>query len=181
MLAKKILYRLNGAALQLNTFTVAELQSLTDATAEEVDAFMRVLSDPLLLARQPSRRLSLTKEGMEHLLKECFDLAEQLIKEAESQRARVKLERFVRENKFLQVHLIAKRVEALMRGARPKIDLANAKAVRIAMEEVRSNLVQWDDPPEPIVVESDDAAEEELYFEFGKDEEEEPPIQLPAH
>jgi len=58
------------------------------------------------------------------------------------------------ESRFLYVDVAALRAKQLRRGARPRLDHAEptvpvaklVKAERVAMEEVRHNLVQWDLP-----------------------------------
>ena len=63
------------------------------------------------------------------------------------------------ESRFLYVDVAALRAKQLRRGARPRLDHAeepvvtkNVKAERVAMEEVRHNLVQWDLPEFKAVV-----------------------------
>lgn len=53
------------------------------------------------------------------------------------------------DSKFRYILLASHRAEQLMRGARPKLDMSNAKITRIAMEEVIHDAVQWDYGPEP--------------------------------
>ena len=53
------------------------------------------------------------------------------------------------DSKFRYILLASHRAEQLMRGARPKIEMSNAKITRIAMEEVIHDAVQWDYGPEP--------------------------------
>jgi DNA-directed RNA polymerase subunit K/omega len=58
------------------------------------------------------------------------------------------------ESRFLYVDVAALRAKQLRRGARPRLEhtepsvpvLKVVKAERVAMEEVRHNLVQWDLP-----------------------------------
>jgi DNA-directed RNA polymerase omega subunit len=47
------------------------------------------------------------------------------------------------ESKFRLVHIVARRAEQLMMGARPKMETKHAKVTRIALTEVDSNLVRW--------------------------------------
>jgi DNA-directed RNA polymerase omega subunit len=47
------------------------------------------------------------------------------------------------ESKFRLVHIVARRAEQLIQGARPKLDSRHAKKTRIALEEVGSDLVRW--------------------------------------
>jgi DNA-directed RNA polymerase subunit K/omega len=64
------------------------------------------------------------------------------------------------ESRFLYVDVSALRAKQLRRGARPRLDQAEepvpvnkmVKAERVAMEEVRQNLVQWDLPEFKAVV-----------------------------
>jgi DNA-directed RNA polymerase omega subunit len=69
------------------------------------------------------------------------------------------------DSKFRFVLVAAQRAEQLMRGARPKVDAGKRKPTRVAMQEVDSNLVDWDYGPAPqpepaAAVETPDAAEE---------------------
>ena len=64
------------------------------------------------------------------------------------------------ESRFLFVDVSALRAKQLRRGARPRLDQADetvpvskaVKAERVAMEEVKQNLVQWDLPDFKVVV-----------------------------
>lgn len=64
------------------------------------------------------------------------------------------------ESRFLFVDVAALRAKQLRRGARPRLDQAEEplppvkaiKAERVAMEEVKNNLVQWDLPDFKVVV-----------------------------
>lgn len=64
------------------------------------------------------------------------------------------------ESRFLYVDVSALRAKQLRRGARPRLAHADdpipaskvVKAERVAMEEVRQNLVQWDLPEFKAVV-----------------------------
>jgi DNA-directed RNA polymerase subunit K/omega len=64
------------------------------------------------------------------------------------------------ESRFLYVDVAALRAKQLRRGARPRLDQADqsvpvsklVKAERVAMEEVKHNLVQWDLPEFKAVV-----------------------------
>ena len=64
------------------------------------------------------------------------------------------------ESRFLYVDVAALRAKQLRRGARPRLDQAEEplpmvkaiKAERVAMEEVKNNLVQWDLPDFKVVV-----------------------------
>jgi DNA-directed RNA polymerase subunit K/omega len=64
------------------------------------------------------------------------------------------------ESRFLYVDVAALRAKQLRRGARPRLDQAEepaplvkaVKAERVAMEEVKNNLVLWDLPDFKVVV-----------------------------
>lgn len=64
------------------------------------------------------------------------------------------------ESRFLYVDVAALRAKQLRRGARPRLDQAEeplppvkvVKAERVAMEEVKNNLVQWNLPDFKVVV-----------------------------
>lgn len=64
------------------------------------------------------------------------------------------------ESRFLYVDVAALRAKQLRRGARPRLDQVEevgpvskaVKAERVAMEEVRQNLVQWNLPDFKVVV-----------------------------
>jgi DNA-directed RNA polymerase subunit K/omega len=63
------------------------------------------------------------------------------------------------ESRFLYVDVAALRAKQLRRGARPRLDHAEQpittkliKAERVAMEEVKQHLVQWDLPEFKAVV-----------------------------
>ena len=64
------------------------------------------------------------------------------------------------ESRFLFVDVAALRAKQLRRGARARLDQAEepipvlkvVKAERVAMEEVKQNLVQWDLPDFKVVV-----------------------------
>src|ERR1700722_7750379 len=69
-------YRLSRAAIRLRTFTVAELQEMTEVTENTIYAFISALGDYLHgedLKRgtrgRPSKRYTLTTEGVDFLLK----------------------------------------------------------------------------------------------------------------
>lgn len=53
------------------------------------------------------------------------------------------------DSKFRFVLLAAERAEQMLRGARPKIDMGDLKATRIAMQEISNDLVEWDYGPAP--------------------------------
>jgi len=64
------------------------------------------------------------------------------------------------ESKFRLVHIVARRAEQLIQGARPKMDSRHAKKTRIALEEVGHDLVRWqlsggEAPPEMELVPAD--------------------------
>lgn len=55
------------------------------------------------------------------------------------------------ESKFRLVHIAARRAEQLTMGARPKMETKHAKLTRIALAEVKQNLVRWQlAPTEPV-------------------------------
>jgi DNA-directed RNA polymerase omega subunit len=54
------------------------------------------------------------------------------------------------DSKFRFVLVAAQRAEQLMRGARPKVEAGKRKPTRVAMQEVDSNLVDWDYGPAPL-------------------------------
>ncbi len=47
------------------------------------------------------------------------------------------------ESKFRLVHIVARRAEQLILGARPKLESRHAKPTRVALDEVNENLVRW--------------------------------------
>lgn len=56
------------------------------------------------------------------------------------------------DSKFRLVLLAAGRAEQLMRGARPKVEMpSGTKPTRIALEEVRADVIAWDYGYEPEV------------------------------
>ena len=58
------------------------------------------------------------------------------------------------ESKFRLVHIVSRRAEQLVQGARPKIDSKHAKVTRVALEEVNLALVRWQlSSPAPAVEE----------------------------
>ena len=69
------------------------------------------------------------------------------------------------DSKFRFVLVAAQRAEQLMRGARPKVEAGKRKPTRVAMQEVDSNLIDWDYGPAPqpepeAAAETPDAAQE---------------------
>ena len=55
------------------------------------------------------------------------------------------------ESKFRLVHIASRRAEQLVQGARPKIESKHAKVTRVALEEVKADLVRWQlSSPEPV-------------------------------
>lgn len=63
------------------------------------------------------------------------------------------------ESRFLYVDVSALRAKQLRRGARPRLDASDdvshvkiVKAERVAMEEVRQNLVEWHLPDFKVIV-----------------------------
>lgn len=63
------------------------------------------------------------------------------------------------ESKFRLVHIAARRAEQLMQGARPRLDSKHAKPTRVALEEVKSDLVRWQ-LPESFTTRPDDEVAE---------------------
>ena len=56
------------------------------------------------------------------------------------------------ESKFRLVHIVSRRAEQLVQGARPKVESKHAKVTRVALEEVNADLVRWQlSSPEPAV------------------------------
>ena len=56
------------------------------------------------------------------------------------------------DSKFRFVLLAAERAEQMLRGARPKVDMGELKATRIAMQEISNDLVEWGYGPAPEAV-----------------------------
>ena len=56
------------------------------------------------------------------------------------------------DSKFRFVLLAAERAEQMLRGARPKVDMGELKATRIAMQEISNDLVEWGYGPAPDAV-----------------------------
>lgn len=73
------------------------------------------------------------------------------------------------DSKFRFVLLAAERAEQMLRGARPKLEIPDKKATRIAMHEIANDLVEWDFGPAPelVVVEEETAVETEPAEETG--------------
>jgi DNA-directed RNA polymerase omega subunit len=65
------------------------------------------------------------------------------------------------DSKFRLVLLAAGRAEQLMRGARPKVEAAKKKPTRVAMDEVKSHLVDWGYGPPPQEEPAETKTEEE--------------------
>lgn len=63
------------------------------------------------------------------------------------------------DSKFRYVLLVAGRAEQLMRGARPKLDVAETKPTSVAMIEVDRDAVDWGYGPSPEEQEAAAAAE----------------------
>ena len=62
------------------------------------------------------------------------------------------------DSKFRFVLVSAQRAEQLMRGARPKVEVAGRqKPTKVAMQEVSSDLVDWDYGPAPAPAPSEPA------------------------
>lgn len=53
------------------------------------------------------------------------------------------------DSKFRLVLLAAHRAEQIMRGARPKVEAGKKKSVRVAMDEISHQLVEWGYGPPP--------------------------------
>jgi DNA-directed RNA polymerase omega subunit len=70
------------------------------------------------------------------------------------------------DSKFRLVLLAASRAEQIMRGARPKVEAGKKKSVRVAMDEISHQLVDWGYGPPP--------QEEEAPAEEAAKTEEEP-------
>lgn len=51
------------------------------------------------------------------------------------------------DSKFRYVLLAASRAEQMMKGGKPKLDMGDLKASRVAMEEISNDLVDWDVGP----------------------------------
>ncbi len=62
------------------------------------------------------------------------------------------------DSKFRFVLLSALRAEQMMRGARPKDDNDNGTVIRVAMNEILDQRVDWDLGPAPGIEAADDAA-----------------------
>ncbi|MCC6131296.1 MAG: DNA-directed RNA polymerase subunit omega [Acidobacteria bacterium] len=50
------------------------------------------------------------------------------------------------ESKFRLVHIAARRAEQLMQGARARVESRHVKPTRVALDEVKGNLVRWQLP-----------------------------------
>ena len=59
------------------------------------------------------------------------------------------------DSKFRFVLLSANRAEQIMRGAVPRIELTNAKATEVGMQEILREQVAWDYGPEPLPEDDD--------------------------
>lgn len=53
------------------------------------------------------------------------------------------------DSKFRYVLLVAQRAEQIMRGARPKLDVPEAKPTAVAKEEIDRGMIEWDYGPRP--------------------------------
>lgn len=59
------------------------------------------------------------------------------------------------ESKFRLVHIASRRAEQLVQGARPKMESKHAKVTRVALDEVKADLVRWQlASAEPVVEET---------------------------
>lgn len=65
------------------------------------------------------------------------------------------------DSKFRYVLLAASRAEQMMQGGRPKLDMGDLKASRIAMEEISNDLVDWDYGPAKVEEEAEGDREAE--------------------
>ncbi|MCP4203015.1 MAG: DNA-directed RNA polymerase subunit omega [bacterium] len=64
------------------------------------------------------------------------------------------------DSKFRFVLLSATRAEQLVRGAKPKTESGPGKPSRVAMKEIRRELIDWDYGPAPEPQEEEEPAEE---------------------
>jgi DNA-directed RNA polymerase subunit omega len=53
------------------------------------------------------------------------------------------------DSKFRFVLLSARRAEQIIRGARPRVEAHGVKTARIAMQEIKQGLINWDYGPAP--------------------------------
>jgi DNA-directed RNA polymerase omega subunit len=53
------------------------------------------------------------------------------------------------DSRFRFILLASERAEQIMRGAPPKVEVESPKLTRIALEEIRQDLVDWDYGPAP--------------------------------
>jgi DNA-directed RNA polymerase omega subunit len=53
------------------------------------------------------------------------------------------------DSRFRFILLAAERAEQIMRGAPAKVEMDNEKLTRVALEEIRQELVDWDYGPAP--------------------------------
>lgn len=53
------------------------------------------------------------------------------------------------DSRFRFVLLAAERAEQMCQGSLPKVEMGGLKPTRIAMEEIRNDLVSWDYGPAP--------------------------------
>jgi DNA-directed RNA polymerase subunit omega len=60
------------------------------------------------------------------------------------------MEEMVIDSKYRKILIAAKRSKQLQRGARPRVNLPNAKPTRVALEEVEQGLIDFEvtDKPE---------------------------------
>ncbi|MEZ5331389.1 MAG: DNA-directed RNA polymerase subunit omega [Thermoanaerobaculia bacterium] len=64
------------------------------------------------------------------------------------------------DSRFRYILLAAERAEQIMRGAPAKVEVDSPKLTRVALEEVRRDLIDWDYGPAPEEGgETDEAAE----------------------
>ena len=53
------------------------------------------------------------------------------------------------DSKFRYVLLAARRAEQMVRGARPRVEIASRKPTRVAMREIDEDKIAWDYGPAP--------------------------------
>ena len=51
------------------------------------------------------------------------------------------------DSKFRYVLLASQRAEQLVQGARPKVEATSPKPTRVGMQEITSNVIDWDYGP----------------------------------
>jgi DNA-directed RNA polymerase subunit K/omega len=145
-------------AFHLRAFSVSELRSLTGATRTEAEAFVRDLEGLGHVEPASLGQYSLSHLGEETLVRECLAAARTARRQSSIPGGAI-------TNKFRLALLAARRMEELLRGARPRLHHL-AKPLRLALAEVEAGLVQWNDPPAeipdltPWLTETEDIASE---------------------